>query len=773
MTTYTTVPPLTDSDLGKVLLANYLKDGDPAGWFKPPFVLDAAFRKATNTGLTAIVAYRANEPYTYTIKGIPLITKTLKYSAIPSILSGLVVTKDGTTGVTVSAGSVRYLNSAKEWAEANIGAQTILLGSPTTGAETWYIAVYDLETTPKVDAFKTTKALLDSPPKAATVDPTSPAIIVARVDLAGAGNVIEIFNNGIHAGLEATKTEDLREMLGVIQHNIEPTIDSTTKTTLSYADLPDRYILGYTNFGKVKQDNRFPYIGAVLDTKPTSVATEFLDSGGNAIIQSSLNIASQELSKYTSASNPAGDPLKREEFVLHPIFAYLDIENTPIIKYAIVRSAVVFRKKPLSIEPLAQQIRKYMLDETLGNTAVPQFITDFCTLCGFLVVDDTMDLRTTITQALIIPAAEGFSSIQDRPDSLAAPTADDEGLIVVKEGNTAVAKGLPTAPEGSVFETDGGIKVISPPQYKWIKIESSPRDVFTYDGGDHPFKVSTEKGVEPFASVQDIKNAFNVNGSAGTWQAIQFTPFGNTYKKSMNEAILQSQIVASVRFETIKRLLPPAFQALDITYFINRVISFNIVITTGRAPQDAFESINGAFDMYNATPFAMYGSTGLSGDLSCRLKEEVNNENQRILDIDLVGATVANGQFTNYGTPKLKFKEQRFDSSYTKFNDFAYSQALPGDPKDLAKNILNSPDKYKIDDTKNNVFTKLLRHAVLEDGNGLFGDPAQWAMTNTPTLVTALFSKTFDIIYNGDHPASASKPLGFSEIMVSLEILYS
>lgn len=448
------VPALTDADTDKILLANMPTDGAAPSLWYPPFWLDSKYSGADGT--TGIVAYRADQPFTYTTKGIPILTKTLKFAAIPSILDGLQITKDGTSGVTVSAGHVRYLDSNLDWQEVATPAQSIAIGAPTGNVETLYVVVYDLQTSPKLDVYKPAKDLFDAAPNAATVDPNEPAIIVGRVDLDGDGDIIAIFNDGIHAGLESQKAEDLRELIGVIQHNIEPKIEATYKTTLSFVDLPDKYIIGYTNFGKAKPDNRFPYIGAFIAAKPNVVQTEFIDSQGGVIIPSGPSIASQELEKYTADSNPAGTPLKRDEFVMHPIFVYLDLDSSPVLKYAIVRSAVVLRKSPLSPLPLEKQIKKYMLEETLGGTEVPQFVTDFCALCGFLVVDNTMNLRTTIEQAKIIPATEGFSSIQDRPSSLTAPSADDSGLLVVKEGAGAVPIGLPKGIEGGVYVKESG-----------------------------------------------------------------------------------------------------------------------------------------------------------------------------------------------------------------------------------------------------------------------------------------------------------------------------
>lgn len=722
MTTYTTVPPLTDQDLGKVLLANYLKDGDPAGWFAPPFLLDKAFQVASNDGLTAVVAYRAGEPYAYTVKGIPLVTKTLKYAAIPSIVSGLVATKDGTNGVALTAGVVRYLNASKEWKEVNVGAQTVLIGVPSTGVETVYIVAYDLETTPKIDAYKPAKSLFDAAPNAATVDPQEPAIIVARVDLDGAGNVIAIFNDGIHAGLEATKAEDLREMIGVIQHNIEPKIDSKTKTTLSYSDLPDRYIIGYTNFGKAKQDNRFPYIGAMVDTKPTVVNTEFMDSAGNAIIQASGNIASQELSRYTSASNPSGEPLKRGQFVLHPIFVYLDIENTPIINYAIVRSAVVFRRRPLATEPLANQIRKYMLEETLGNTEVPQFVTDFCTLCGFFVVDDAMDLRTNIAEALIVPATEGFSSIQERPSSLSAPTAAEEGLLVVKEGDTAVAKGLPAADDGAVyaFKDKVGLTTFNINKLKFLTLKVSDDPNRDWEGFTDRGAISSDDlralrnyafttgkmqfycymSIEGLNTPSTILATFDASGSSFTKN--HPTPDNTQFRYKLNCKIPFSPSVPQSRLIGAGE----SYQSV-----LSKLIHHDVYVTyysgdrTASTTQSKTVKVTNDVGVKVQTP----GSTlytlgyGLEGNIPAYIYRTVmpfSNINWRVLDVELENAVVQNGVFTNYGTVKGKYNPTRINKdtgsvwtadSYTKLIPVPNIESYPRYfdtnrliPKDLA-----------------------------------------------------------------------------------------
>lgn len=680
MVTYTTVPALTDQDVGKVLLANYLQDGDPAGWFRPPFVLDKAFQIASNDGLTAIVAYRAGEPYSYTVKGIPLVTKTLKYAAIPSIESGLIATKDGTSGVAITAGVVRYLNSAKEWKEANVGAQTVLIGVPSTGVETVYIVAYDLETTPKIDAYKPAKSLFDAAPNAATVDPQEPAIIIARVDLDGAGNVIAIFNDGIHAGLEATKAEDLREMMGVIQHNIEPTIDSKTKTTLSYSDLPDRYIIGYTNFGKAKQDNRFPYIGAMVDSKPTVVNTEFMDSAGNAIIQASGNIASQELSRYTSTSKSSGERLKRSEFVLHPIFVYLDIENTPIINYAIVRSAVVFRKRPLAIDPFAQQIKKYMLEETLGNTEVPQFITDFCTLCGFLAVDDAMDLRTSIAEALIIPATEGFSSIQDRPSALAAPVAEEDGLLVVKEGDSAVAKGLTAAEDGSIYQkTANGFKTINVNKLKYLELNISKLNDFEgYNNNGDIAQSDLAALKSSMLSNSDFSASYTIRRVRSGNQHVIFKPTANTFIKNLPsngiERYLNYDSKIDIPFPTnlMAKLFDSSFS--NVNSLRDKIVHFKVIETcysdknrnAGTTAVSACINKNSAifsFDRNTVSPASSLIELKTRGNLITiqAYYYYVSNENFRIIDFDLVGATVSNGQFTSYGTIVPKFNPKRFN----------------------------------------------------------------------------------------------------------------
>lgn len=800
MVTYTTVPHLTDQDVGKVLLANYLQDGDPAGWFRPPFVLDKAFQIASNDGLTAIVAYRAGEPYSYTVKGIPLVTKTLKYSAIPSIESGLIATKDGTNGVAITAGVVRYLNSAKEWKEVNVGAQTILLGVPSTGVETVYIVAYDLETTPKIDAYKPAKSLFDAAPNAATVDPQEPAIIIARVDLDGAGNVIAIFNDGIHAGLGSTKAEDLREMMGVIQHNIEPTIDSKTKTTLSYSDLPDRYIIGYTNFGKAKQDNRFPYIGAMVDTKPTVVNTEFMDSAGNAIIQASGNIASQELSRYTSTSNPSGEPLKRSEFVLHPIFVYLDIENTPIINYAIVRSAVVFRKRPLATDPFAQQIKKYMLEETLGNTEVPQFITDFCTLCGFLVVDDAMDLRTSIAEALIIPATEGFSSIQDRPSSIPSPTAADEGFLAIKEGSTINPVGIPVATDKSIFQkTSNGLKVLTPTatteNLGYLTIYIANFNAFN-GGTDNFYAINEEEEL----TLSDSRLAdFKTN--LISWQidirlpSVSFTPSGTTFTVTQEDVFVTCTDDLRVDARLIPTLLSASQRSRngqDVTANIIHADSC-VTITSNQKPvldnnvgiasytlQNSIFSYAPEFLSSNNLLYHSPNRVNFSGVFGFfQMSYTLSNRNNRIFRTDLDGAVVVNGRFTNFGTPKIILSPKRFDTTVEKEDAFAYSRLSASDKlkwEEKVNRVKASRESFYASDIQNSILAALLYSQTSPSVVGTEGTayPLKYNnITTGPSRISAT-SNTFakvDILNTGGviptNPVTGS--LG---VIKTIEIVY-
>lgn len=744
MVTYTTVPALTDQDLGKVLLANYLKDGDPAGWFAPPFLLDKAFQVASNDGLTAVVAYRAGEPYSYTIKGIPLVTKTLKYAAIPSIVSGLVATKDGTNGVAITAGVVRYLNAAKEWKEVNVGAQTVLIGVPSTGVETVYIVAYDLETTPKIDAYKPAKSLFDAAPNAATVDPQEPAIIIARVDLDGAGNVIAIFNDGIHAGLESTKAEDLREMIGVIQHNIEPKIESKLKTTLSYSDLPDRYIIGYTNFGKAKQDNRFPYIGAMVDTKPTNVNTEFMDSTGNALIQSSGNIASQELSRYSSVSNPSGEPLKRGEFVLHPIFVYLDIENTPIINYAIVRSAVVFRKRPLATEPLEKQIKKYMLEETLGNTEVPQFITDFCTLCGFLVVDDVMDLRTTIAEALIIPATEGFSSIQERPNSLSAPTADEEGLLVVKEGNTAIAKGLPTFSDGSLYiKKSNGLQEIPASTKTWaqLRFSKSKPNWGKNKSGDLDSALLTKLRSNFYAEVSmlggsDIINYYAAPSGSDSFTVTSNIPFVGSEFDS---------VIATISDADLKVLFDDSTMSSATVH--KRLIHFNLILSyhvpdyETDLPLQTHNQIGFLDAIFTPTPGGLHilFSGKNFGAMGCRASTVTDNTNNRLLKLN-ASVNVAGGNLIGAALTDPTFTPTRFDK--TAISDATKQKVQDYSGKVELKNLIDKriqarPESYY--DVKNSFF------AATFSATGAASTP--WIDTGTNTFIERTYYTNLGVRY--------------------------
>lgn len=789
MTTYTTVPALTDQDLGKVLLANYLKDGDPAGWFAPPFLLDKAFQVASNDGLTAVVAYRAGEPYAYTVKGIPLVTKTLKYAAIPSIVSGLVATKDGTNGVALTAGVVRYLNAAKEWKEVNVGAQTVLIGVPSTGVETVYIVAYDLETTPKIDAYKPAKSLFDAAPNAATVDPQEPAIIVARVDLDGAGNVIAIFNDGIHAGLEATKAEDLREMIGVIQHNIEPKIESKLKTTLSYSDLPDRYIIGYTNFGKAKQDNRFPYIGAMVDTKPTNVNTEFMDSAGNAIIQASGNIASQELSRYTSASNPSGERLKRGQFVLHPIFVYLDIENTPIINYAIVRSAVVFRKRPLATEPLSEQIRKYMLEETLGNTEVPQFITDFCTLCGFFVVDDAMDLRTNIAEALIVPATEGFSSIQERPSSLSAPTAAEEGLLVVKEGDTAIAKGLPAADDGAVytFKDKVGLTTFNINKLKFLtlKIPDDPSrdwEGFTDRGAISSSDLSTMRNYAFSISPSKLNCYTQIGGrNKPTTVLAIFEASGNSFTKkhpSPENTQLQAETRLYIPLPTsipTSRLFGAGESYQSV---VNKLVHFDIYATYYSGDRTASTTQSKTVKLNNnlSAKVVLPGQTPL-GRLEIgvvpsypRIELDfigwISNINWRIMDADLENAVVQNGVFTNYGTVKGVYNPIRInkDTGSVWTATDPYSKIIP--------NIESFPRYY---DTNRVIIKDLanLKNFNDRDASNLPGHP-DIQVTKTASTITASINSVAHLVYLiAGNKSQIKNPSTTTQVDIFFEMVWS
>lgn len=477
-----TVPDLTLQSDHKIVVANTPNDGDPVKLWYPPFYLDwNGFDDSDPLadGMVAMVAYRADNPFNYTQVHVPVETEALRYTAIPSIVEGLVITKTSDTAIAVSTGKVRFL-SHDEWQEETVPAFARTV--PSTEGSYYIIAIDAIHNNAphnaKIDMHsfgiifgdaEHTK-LLEAIPYAAAATQSSPALIVGKIDVDSNGKIIQIWNSGLHAGLLPQKMSDFMEVVGVAQHNIEVVLGRTS-AEFELNALPYR-MLRFT----IDINNSIQY-GKVLINR---VRTGYCYELDGQIINKNL-YSHRALSTLNRTSDPADltytgelykvdtnregtggtfHQLGANEFCLHLLYVKQNAFVDATVELLLIRAQNVFTYKDSSLDSdNIPKVYPWMLEASVGNMILPRNVIDNAALCGFLLISDKTTYagpRYGFSGVTILPAAQEMSSIQDMPSAVDAPDVSLNGLAAVKTDKGIKPAGLVSAKDGSLYVKNNG-----------------------------------------------------------------------------------------------------------------------------------------------------------------------------------------------------------------------------------------------------------------------------------------------------------------------------